>query len=64
MGIRQSQSENFKKNYVGEMKLVINFLENKIKSNEELSLSEAEEAKAIINENIDKFQLLDKYPGE
>jgi len=57
--IRQNQSENFKKNYVSEMKLVISFLEGKIKDKEPLTADEAEEAKSIICENIEKFKSLD-----
>lgn len=56
--IKQNQSENFKKNYVSEMKFVINFLEAKIKSGECLSESEAEEAKALFCENVDKFKTI------
>lgn len=56
--IKQNQAENFKKNYVSEMKLVINYLESKIKTGENLSEDEAEEAKNIICDNLNKFKAL------
>lgn len=56
--IRQNQAEKFKKNYISEMKLVIDFLDSKTKSDEMLTDEEAAEAKSILCENIDKFKEL------
>lgn len=53
--IRQLQAKKFKANYISEMEFVIQFLKDKVKKDEDISVEEAEEAKGIFVENLDRI---------
>lgn len=58
--IRQAQGKKFKQGYLAEMKLVLSFLEDKVKDDEDLTDVMVSDAKEILSTNIDKIASLNK----
>lgn len=53
--IKQIQAKKFKQGYIGEMELIITYLKDKVKADEDFSAAEITEAKQILADNLDKI---------
>lgn len=64
MGIKSADSGlalKFKQNYLSEIKLVVSFMEDKVKNGENITDEEVGEAISMFKDNLNKIKDLNSY---